>query len=1688
MSSIDERVVRMQFDNAQFEKGVQQTIRSMSSLEKALDVKTAAKSLGAISTAASNISFSGAANSLTAFGAQADSVFVGLLASVHNVTSAVEALGSNLVSKALTQAVTGGWARAANIENAKFQLEGLGVAYEDVYKSMDRAVKGTPFGIDSAAKAASQLVASGVQVGEQMDKALLGISGVAVMTNSTYDDIANIFTTVAGNGKLMTMQMRQISARGLNVAAALAKQLNVTEAEVNDMVSKGQIDFQTFANAMDDAFGSHAKEADKTFNGAVSNMNAALSRLGQPFAETIRNMGHDAAIGTRQIIENLITAEKQTRELFSLSGESLGEWSIVSSFQENFTQLGKTFGNAMTMLAQSGKIKDFVSTALVPLDAIFRTLNMSGQTLINGVFQRLANLPQFDTLQNAMDAIGNSMRKLGYDIQPFLQDVVSIGSNVIRTFAQIGENIGSVVGPALGRFFQGLAPAGEAFLHLSDALVQFSADVFRMVLDLKPGEDVIQAISQVAGDLGSALGNTLAAGLNFVADHLPDVINLLRQIGEVLNHVREAIQPFAEQLFNLIGSVLQGGLANLATVISDIGNAFRGLGDLAGKGLASIFGRSNESASVFENIKQSVTNLSNEMSTLSSRAKTLYSNLTGRLTGAADTIRSNFDRIKQAFQVDGSLGGKFGSQFDGLKAGLTALIAPFHAVTNSMGSFLDRIKEIAQTVSWKDLFGALVQNLPGLIKDLLELKLVFDFDRLTQSLTGFVTNLKGLTAELALPWSGMNGLPGILGVFRAFKFEAYTQALKNFAIAIGILAASLFLISAIPEDRLTGALGSVITLVVLLAAVGGALITYVNSITKALSPAQVAGVVASMAAIAAALIALSVSVAILAGSVALLALIPTDRMIPALLGIIGLVLSLAAAAKLMQNASISMIAVGAGLAAMSVGILTLAVAVGILSMIPMDRMLIGLAAVMTMILGLTTMLGSDYMAKSSGKVLAVSAALIGIAAAMLVLTASVAILGNMPLDALVKGVATIAVVLAGIVVMGKAVTGSAKSLIGAAVAMDLMTGFLLGLTISLGMLSTVDPMGLVAGILSIAAALAVLIGAMYLMPKDSLFQSMALSGLAGALVSIAMALKMVGSIPVEQLAIAAITLGLLTLALVGISAVAAPLIPAMIGLSLALLTLSLGLTAIGGAVALFAVGMRILAELAEGSLDSIGAGLEQFASHLGSILGNLGSAIGAGIVSLATALGENAGALATAGLTLVESFLGGLGPAVLKMAELGMQFIMALLSGIQQNMGQIASTAAQIIANLIMGIASQIGAIIQAAIMLAAAFITGLADGLRTYGPLVLDAVNSLVLTIGAALLGGLADVVQNIPGVGQAWADGLRGTADDMNAAAEELSQGVHKVIDEEMSKITPTAENAMGETAAAISGSEGEMSGAADNALGGLLDSVGVKLDELPGMAEGKMDELMSTLEGSAGPAEEAGQSAGEGYYDGFENPMNQLPAMAQGKTQEAVNAAGSVPSWGSGYGVGSDFGAGMVNGVGAWAGSLAEKAASMVRDAVAKAKEAQKSASPSKVMYQVGSWFGEGYALGIGSMITTVGDTARDMAQAGVNEASGLLVTMSDLMSGVDWDADPVITPVLDTTALEDGMNRVNGLLPKSTIGTEFMSNYAGLIPAIGGNGKTFVGDIYVTLDYTAGSDAMEMVDGIVSGLEDRLNLEA
>lgn len=1712
MSSIDERVVQMRFDNAQFEKGVSQTIKTLSQLDKALDVKASAKSLASISTAASNINFDSATNSLTGFGGVAYSVFSDMIGGIDSVKDQIEALIGSLLSAAKTQTIIGGWTRASNLDQAKFQLRGLGVEFEKVNTSIQNAVMGTPFGMDAAASAAAQLVASGVQVGEEMDKALLGISGVAVMTNSSYEDISRIFTTIAGNGRIMTQQLNQIAGRGLNVAAALAEQLGLTEQEVRQLVHEGAIDFKTFSYAMDQAFGEHAKQANDTFSGAFANMKAALSRLGADFMVPIQEMLRRTSLGTRQVLENVITGMRSVREVIhpkNALGDTgaAGEWSIVRSFEENLGYIGDALDTFLTEFGHSGTIANLINAFVGPVDAIFHTIGWGAREIIENVFTRLSGLT-FENLGHFMDAIAPKM----YEFGDFLVKTIPLGfdtlgnvfqglMNILRgigsLLAPIGQAIWNLMGGSVDAVGQFLLDMGAKSVEVTGKFKEFtetlhlSDEAIAKVADFLAG--VGKAIGSVVGAVGNVGGKALEAFFKLFEQAWPAISGVAEVLGSILGPaldvVGQAITVVADAIGNVISQIpeflgqfidFEAVGQTLHDIATTIGNAFQNV-DLSG--ITKFVGDLVSGTADLEPV-------GNLIGTVASKFGELANAVTGNIPSRVDKISESFDRLKNSigdFSISKLLGNSGKNSISGAFAGLLGdtdqtdqadkltksaeAARSFAHALSALGSVADTAKtsvkdfganvlDFVQNISWDDILGGLSALVAGIVTGGV-LKTLWDTSRVVIHLGEAFAKIIDIPAAISDLISGLSGLAESIG--KAAKAEAYTDALLNIAKAVGILAASIFVISLIPADKLGQSVGVIAGMLVGIAAVGAGLIYLMDRMTKDMDVKKMLAWSSGMASISAVFTSMAAAIAVLALSAALLSNIPFDRLLPAVGAIVVLILTLGASVKLMKGAEKDLAAVGIGLLAMSLGMIALAAATAMFSAIPIPQLILGLSIVVGLILGISAMLGSDYMSKATGKLVGVGVAMALMSASMIALAAAVAAFGILPLDVLVKGLASVVVIMLALTALAKYAQGSALAIAAAGVAFALMSTFFLSLAASLAILSAIPDIG--PGLVATLAVIIAAVASLYVLSGNAagaLGGAAAMAIFAGSVLLIAGALMAMSLVPTDKLLGAVVAIGALLVVFAIVASVATPVIGALKGLSIAFAIFGVAIMSIGVGLMLFATGLTLLAAISIAAFDQIGRGLEVLSEHLANVGVILAIGLGEAIVALNTTLAAKSGELSAAAGSLVIAFAGGLSIGQPALVNSGIQLFMGFLDGIMQNVEQIYLAAARII--------------------------IGLADGLRNYRAILLESVNSLVLSIGAALLSGLADVVQNIPGVGQAWADGLRGTADDMNAAAEELSQGVHSVIDEEMAKITPTAKNAMGDTASAISGSEGEMSGAADNAFGGLLDSVGVKLDGLPGMAEGKMDELMSTLEGSAGPAEEAGQGAGEGYYNGFENPMNQLPDMAQGKTQEAVDAAGSVPSWGSGYGVGSNFGEGMVNGVGAWAGSLAEKAASMVRDAVAKAKEAQKSASPSKVMYQVGSWFGEGYVLGIASMIATVGDTARNMAQVGVNEASGLLVTMSDLMSGVDWDAEPVITPVLDTTALEDGMNRVNGLLPQSTIGTEFMSNYAGLIPAIGGNGKTFIGDIYVTLDYKAGSDAMEMVDGIVSGLEDRLNLEA
>lgn len=287
---VDERVVSMEFDNKRFESNVKTSMSTIDKLKKSLNFDSATKSFSELDKAVSNLSFENIASGVETLSRRFSTFGIVGMRVIENLTDSAMRLTNQLTNFITSGVVQGGIKRAMNLENAHFQLQGLlkdEEAVAAVMKNVNDSVDGTAYSLDSAAKVASQFAASGMRAGKEMFSALRGVAGVSAMTNSEYDDIGRIFTQVAGQGRLMGDQLLQLSSRGMNAAATLATYLGKTEAEIRDMTSKGEISFATFAAAMDDAFGEHAKKANETFTGAMSNVRAALARIGALFVSPL---------------------------------------------------------------------------------------------------------------------------------------------------------------------------------------------------------------------------------------------------------------------------------------------------------------------------------------------------------------------------------------------------------------------------------------------------------------------------------------------------------------------------------------------------------------------------------------------------------------------------------------------------------------------------------------------------------------------------------------------------------------------------------------------------------------------------------------------------------------------------------------------------------------------------------------------------------------------------------------------------------------------------------------------------------------------------------------------------------------------------------------------------------------------------------------------------------------------------------------------------------------------------------------------------------------------------------------------------------------------------------------------------------------------------------------------------------
>lgn len=616
----DQRVVEMRFDNKQFEQGAKKTLSTLKDLKVALDSSNSTKGLEAIDTLSKNIRLDGIASGIEELQKRFSTFGIVGMQVVANITDSLMGLATKGIKTVTDNIVSGGVRRAMNIENAHFQLQALLKDETKVQAIMGDAmesVDGTAYAYDEAAKAASQFAASGLEAGEEMLSALKGITGVAAMTNSEYEGISNIFTTVAGNGRLMGDQLLQLSARGLNAASTLADyfkevrgQSNMTEAQVRDMVTKGQLDFKTFADAMGWAFGDSAKRANETFTGAMANMKSALARIGADFVSPLieQNGGLVKLFNALRIkineFKSALSFDEKESAISGLAESSGMAEKKVKKLFDTVDKSGNVTSKQMEKLSKNGidgikAVEDYlkaVKRGQIHVDsATLKSLNSlsKGTKISRKLVKQLVNEGKIDaqTFTSAIETSFGNQRSISQEFaNSFLYAVkkvrkavktfdvntpVEILYNGLDSVVNVLKGIASIVRPIGSAFFETFHITGKDVVHLTENIKALTAQFKLSEKDSKNLHDAFKGIFDIVSVLGDGFIALVSAILPVnkpIGDTSSGILGLAGNLGRMLSELAEwlRVNPKIAKAYNVFSNNVQKVSKNLSKFVGEL--------------------------------------------------------------------------------------------------------------------------------------------------------------------------------------------------------------------------------------------------------------------------------------------------------------------------------------------------------------------------------------------------------------------------------------------------------------------------------------------------------------------------------------------------------------------------------------------------------------------------------------------------------------------------------------------------------------------------------------------------------------------------------------------------------------------------------------------------------------------------------------------------------------------------------------------------------------------------------------------------------------------------------------------------------------------------------------------------------------------------------------------------------------
>lgn len=1633
MGTIDERIVKLSFDNKGFESGIQQTLKSLESLNKALDKMDntqAAKELG---------------KSMNDINKILKNNNLGNLDKLLNKQSTWSKLGEG-VSKI-----------GSGLVNAfkKIDFTGIGSKLSSMFKGSNDGANALARGVENvtakfshlqvvAATALANITNRMVNAGIEMTKALTidpikdGFGEYETKMNAmqtifantshkgtTYDDIKKALDelneysdkTIYNFGQ-MTDNIGKFTAAGVDLEtsvtavkglANLAAMSGVDNAraqgvmyQASQALSKGYfqlMDWRSFSNngmgndrfkqlliETGDLLGTGASAAIKaagSFDESLSKskwltndvMNEALKMLAGYYTEAdLLQMGFN---------------KKQAQNVMQLAKQAEDSATQIRTVTQLFDTMKEAVGSgwAQTWEWIIGD-KDQATKTLTGISKAFENMIKPGIEARNKMFEEWNKGGGRDSIISGFTNIFESVGKVAGSVKDAFRDIfpAMTGQKLIeisKGFQKLTENlkISDKTAAKIKDTFKGVF----SVFDLAKTGITSVFKAFGGGGGLLSGiGNVFLSATSAVGKLFSAINDGVKSSGIFdkissgISNGLKNITNSFQQAGEIIKGMFKYLLDFdfgpVFDIFKPFATGLGKGLQDIMSGFGKMLGGFNINGLMSTLGLLAGKGAFDKLKSIFDDVGESVTGLTK-----------IFKNLSDIPKSITEVLKATTDALK-AMTTD-------------IQAGVLLKIAGAIALLALSLSTLATIDQ-----------GGLETALSGIT--VLFIELIAAFAALSK-----VTSMG----------SGKGGFLGNLlgGFFGKGELVTTAAALVGFAAAILVLSAAVKALSSMnPGELITG-----------LAGVAGSMLVLVGA-AKLLDGVKVPLIKAG-----ASMILVAAALNVMASAVKKFAEINPNNMLVGLMGIATTLVELAAFMKLADFGGLNLSS-AVGLLGVAAALLILQNAVskfGSMDLTSMGKGLLGVAGALGIIAGFS------HLAGSATSMLVMAAALVVMGGALHVLSSAVRSMAGMDWDDMARGLTVMAGSLAILAAAVKLMSGVGLLAVGAGLVVASAGLMLLSNAMkSLGEMSWQE---MARGLVAMAGGLLVLGVA-----------TAAMSGMvvgAGALLLLAAAMAVLTPqlIAMSNLSWGQIGAGLAMLAgsllILGVAGVAATAIaPGLAILAGSILLLGVGCLAAGAGVALFATGLATLAAVGAGGMFAITEALRnlinllpQVGTKLGEFVTNMATSLAQGIPQIANAVGQAmvgflesirtyGPQIIAVGAELIVMLCNALIQAGPKLVNVAVQLILMLVNALASAAGQLATAGANLIINLINGFSSHIGDIIQAAIDLGIALIDGLAQGIQNnaervgtaLGNLLKVAVDSAGTVCKAALKElGSSGMVQLASGI-----------ASGAGKAVTAMGQAVSKAVQSAKSKASQflsAGKQWVSSLASGVRGAVGTVTGAIGSLVSNAVSRARSAAGQFLSAARTWVSQLASGIRSGAGQAASAVRSC-----------VSSAVSAARGAAGQFISAGRSMIQ-------------GLISGIKSAAASVASAARSVVQGAINAAKSALKINSPSKVFIEIGKFTGEGFVVG---MDRTAGSVAKSAASLADSAISNVRDSISKIANAVNdnIDAQPTIRPVLDLSNVEAGARSLNGILDGSQLNASLsgdMSRSIGTIQNGNNNGE-------------------------------------